>query len=643
VSSFINRVMILCNTVCSASSVGAGTSTKTGSPSVSATPENDFASVVLHEFGHAIGLLHEHNHPELELRWKKDVVYADLGGPPNHWSREDIDFNVFLQYPLNRIVASDKPDLVSIMIYTIPSRWLSGQKAITPSDHLSKGASHSSGSCIPERQDSVALPSSYSNRPEPSANKCRDRQRGRLPTEQPPVARPAGCGARQPAHAQMARIERQERHERGEPALRLQHRRARLRARGRISPLVAFAAAEASGTDRSRRPEHAPNRSSALVRGIRLPPMGVGFGTESALDFLSLEVNMTTFTGSATSPVFEVGLVRFKITVSAGVIADSNSAPTPPGSRLSHQESLSATRAHVRPSGPRAPASTTADSVQIPVGVAVVVSKRVSVGFSAAVDPAGLANLVTQPSPRGFARGLLQAAAPSLNLTIGEWGALAVGLDSDVCIFSIGANLPPDLLRQQVGSQMVGLASSVTFAFGPSKAAWRAMAMRLGATFPNLVARVAPPLATGGAAATTTGFFATWLGPLAWAIPIGIGVRDFSVAICRAAWARGVQRGHWNQFAMAYVRAAYGVPLPHHSSSPSATRGGAGKAEQDIARHGVSSVRRYLEQNFREGRPIPSRGRTYDDREVAQVGFELGEAMFAAQPGEGARVRAEQF
>ena len=33
VSSFIIRVMILCNTVCSASSVGAGTSTKTGSPS----------------------------------------------------------------------------------------------------------------------------------------------------------------------------------------------------------------------------------------------------------------------------------------------------------------------------------------------------------------------------------------------------------------------------------------------------------------------------------------------------------------------------------------------------------------------------------------------------------------------------------
>lgn len=102
------------------------------------TPERDFASVVLHEFGHAIGLLHEHNHPELELRWKKDVVYADLAAPPNEWTRDEIDFNVFEQYPKNRVVMSDKPDLVSIMIYTIPARWLDGQEPIVPSDQLSK-------------------------------------------------------------------------------------------------------------------------------------------------------------------------------------------------------------------------------------------------------------------------------------------------------------------------------------------------------------------------------------------------------------------------------------------------------------------------------------------------------------------------
>jgi hypothetical protein len=33
-SSFISRVMILCNTACSASSVGSGTSTNSGAPSM---------------------------------------------------------------------------------------------------------------------------------------------------------------------------------------------------------------------------------------------------------------------------------------------------------------------------------------------------------------------------------------------------------------------------------------------------------------------------------------------------------------------------------------------------------------------------------------------------------------------------------
>jgi hypothetical protein len=103
------------------------------------TPEKEFASVVLHEFGHAIALLHEHNHPNAQLNWNKDAVYADLMGPPNNWDKRTIDYNVFNSYPENRVVMSANPDYVSIMIYTIPEHWLIGQPGVMPSDQLSAG------------------------------------------------------------------------------------------------------------------------------------------------------------------------------------------------------------------------------------------------------------------------------------------------------------------------------------------------------------------------------------------------------------------------------------------------------------------------------------------------------------------------
>jgi len=59
-----------------------------------------------------------------------------------------------------------------------------------------------------------------------------------------------------------------------------------MRARDRTSPPSAFAAAEVSGTDLSRRPEHAPNRSSALVRtGMRLAASGCRLRDEKCFGF----------------------------------------------------------------------------------------------------------------------------------------------------------------------------------------------------------------------------------------------------------------------------------------------------------------------------------------------------------------------
>jgi hypothetical protein len=78
--------------------------------------------VVLHEFGHAIGLIHEHQNPSGGIKWDKDVVYRDLSGSPNFWDRATIDNNMFKAYSLNQLNAT-AVDPKSIMMYPIPNEW----------------------------------------------------------------------------------------------------------------------------------------------------------------------------------------------------------------------------------------------------------------------------------------------------------------------------------------------------------------------------------------------------------------------------------------------------------------------------------------------------------------------------------------
>lgn len=102
------------------------------------TPERAFNSVVIHEFGHALGLLHEHNHPEARIDWDKDAVYGDLAAAPNCWSRAKVDHNVFTSYDESNLITTRFDD-VSVMIYTIPSRWTRDGKRFMPSSQLSAG------------------------------------------------------------------------------------------------------------------------------------------------------------------------------------------------------------------------------------------------------------------------------------------------------------------------------------------------------------------------------------------------------------------------------------------------------------------------------------------------------------------------
>ncbi|MDC3333051.1 hypothetical protein OAV62_02310 [bacterium] len=54
--------------------------------------------VVLHEFGHAIGMIHEHQNPkDNPIKWNHPVVYAELK-KTNGWDQQMVDNNMFKKY-----------------------------------------------------------------------------------------------------------------------------------------------------------------------------------------------------------------------------------------------------------------------------------------------------------------------------------------------------------------------------------------------------------------------------------------------------------------------------------------------------------------------------------------------------------------
>jgi serralysin len=86
------------------------------------SPDDEVQRVVLHEFGHALGLIHEHQNPEGGIDWNEPAVIADLSQPPNRWTLEQIRQNVLNHYSPDAITGTDV-DRLSIMMYPIPAAW----------------------------------------------------------------------------------------------------------------------------------------------------------------------------------------------------------------------------------------------------------------------------------------------------------------------------------------------------------------------------------------------------------------------------------------------------------------------------------------------------------------------------------------
>lgn len=85
----------------------------------------DRPSTVKHEFGHALGLRHEHRFPDA-INFREDVVVEEMRRR-HGWSKAQTYRNILTPLDSSAKCIGD-PDLngQSIMMYTIPSRWTEG-------------------------------------------------------------------------------------------------------------------------------------------------------------------------------------------------------------------------------------------------------------------------------------------------------------------------------------------------------------------------------------------------------------------------------------------------------------------------------------------------------------------------------------
>ena len=92
--------------------------------------------VILHEFGHALGLEHEHFHPDVDIQWNKPVVYAYF--LQRGWTVEMVDRNLFQKKTAHEVHTLGYDEL-SIMNYQVPASWTLNGVALPLNRVLSEG------------------------------------------------------------------------------------------------------------------------------------------------------------------------------------------------------------------------------------------------------------------------------------------------------------------------------------------------------------------------------------------------------------------------------------------------------------------------------------------------------------------------
>jgi len=101
------------------------------------TSQTEYNRVVLHEFGHAFGYPHEHNHPKAGIPWDVEAVY-EYYTRTQGWTREDVDQQVFARYSESQTQFGEY-DKLSIMHYPVDNSLTTGDYEVGWNTKLSEG------------------------------------------------------------------------------------------------------------------------------------------------------------------------------------------------------------------------------------------------------------------------------------------------------------------------------------------------------------------------------------------------------------------------------------------------------------------------------------------------------------------------